>query len=459
MRNPLPWIIGLVGGGTILVGIATYQAVFNPPQSELDNLTITVQPENLQLRISANGTVVPIQSVNISPKTAGRLRRLGVEQGMRVEEGQPLAEMDNDEIAAQGIQAQANLKQAVASLQEAEIRINGEIQQARARFNAAQASLREAQARIPTEIDQAQAQLAAAEERFNRARSRYERYQTPASAGAVSTNAFDDAALELRNAQVAVIQAQQSLRREVQTREPEIQRLQANALEARIALEQRERNARLEMTRLQGAAEAAQAQLQEVQIRFQDTQIRAPFAGIITQKYATPGSFVTPTTSVSATASATSASILAIAQGLEVLAKVPEVDVIRLQPGQPVEIIADAFPNQVFRGRVKLIAPEAVVEQNVTSFEVRIQLDETAESQLLSGMNVDVTFVGVSLGQALTVPTVAVVTEEGQRGVMVVGENNQPEFRPVVFGATLEDKVQVLSGLQPGERVFIDLPD
>jgi HlyD family secretion protein len=57
------------------------------------------------------------------------------------------------------------------------------------------------------------------------------------------------------------------------------------------------------------------------------------------------------------------------------------------------------------------------------------------------------------------VPTVAIVTQEGETGVMVVDDNGKPLFKPVTIGISIEDKTQILSGLLPGEKVFIDLPD
>jgi HlyD family secretion protein len=195
-----------------------------------------------------------------------------------------------------------------------------------------------------------------------------------------------------------------------------------------------------------------------MKVRFQDTFIRAPFDGIVTQRYATEGAFVTPTTSASSTASATSSSILALARGLEVIAKVPEIDLNQLQRGPPVKIVADAYPDLTFQGIVKKIAPEAVVEQNVTSFEVTIGI-LTGQEKLLSKMNVETTFLGRPLINAIVVPTVAIVTEEGETGVMVADENGQPQFKPVTIGITIEEQTQILSGLLPGEKVFIDLPD
>jgi HlyD family secretion protein len=98
-----------------------------------------------------------------------------------------------------------------------------------------------------------------------------------------------------------------------------------------------------------------------------------------------------------------------------------------------------------------------VVEQNVTSFQVRVAL-ETGKEQLRSGMNVDLTFVGEAVNNALVVPTVAIVTEKGKTGVLIPSENNEPKFQEVTIGSTIENQTQILEGIKQGDRVFIDLP-
>jgi HlyD family secretion protein len=65
---------------------------------------------------------------------------------------------------------------------------------------------------------------------------------------------------------------------------------------------------------------------------------------------------------------------------------------------------------------------------------------------------------GKALQDALLVPTVAIVTEKGKTGVLVPDEKNKPQFHPVTIGPSVQDQTQVLSGLEEGERVFIDLP-
>jgi HlyD family secretion protein len=148
---------------------------------------------------------------------------------------------------------------------------------------------------------------------------------------------------------------------------------------------------------------------------------------------------------------------VALATGLEVLAQVPEADIGRIQQGQQVEIVADAYPDQVFKGRVRLIAPEAVVEQGVTSFQVRVVLDSGAD-KLRSGLNVDLTFLGDRINDAITLPTVAILTENGKTGVLIPDANNKPQFREIIIGAQIKDETQVLEGVQEGDLIFINPP-
>jgi len=460
VQRPLPWLVGVVAVGTLTVGTTVYVLNRNQQDYNLQELTVPVKQQDLQVTIEASGTVQPIQSVNISPKTAGRLESLYVEQGDRVEKGQPIAVMENQQFQAQLDRAESNLAEAKAQLAQAKAgsRLE-EIEQARASLEQAKARLAEAQARIPENIAQIRSQVDSAESQFELAQDRLNRNKMLLAEGAIAQDRFDEIRNEYRSAQAALAEARQRLQQAQKTNRPEIQRLEAEVAQARANLQQLQRGTRQEeIERLEAAVRAAQAQFREAQIQFQDTTIQAPFAGIITQKYATEGAFVTPTTSASSTAAATSTSIIALAEGLEVLAKVPEVDVTQLKKGQSVDIMADAFPNEVFQGKVKLIAPEAIVEQNVTSFEVRIELQSGLE-KLRSGMNVDVTFLGEELADTLVIPTVAVVTRQGETGVMIVNEEEEAEFQPVTLGLTIDNQTQILEGLETSDRVFIDLPE
>lgn len=423
MRSPNPWVLGLIAAGLVGTGAVSY-SVMQRKQSlpDLAAITVPVKADSLQVQIAASGTVQPIQTVNLSPKTAGIVAELFVGQGDRVSKGQIVARMRNDDIESQLIQAQARVDQAQAKL--AQLRAGNrpeEISQAEARVAQSEASVAQAQARLAL------------------AQQRQQRNQDLVNEGAISSDRFD----EITN--------------DVETARASYQQAQATLLESRRRLDLSRSGSRVEdIASAQAQVNEAIGNLKSVQVKQEDTLIRAPFSGTVTQKYADEGAFVTPTTSASDATSATSTAIVAIAEGLEILAEVPEVDIQQLRVGQPVEIRADAYPEQRFQGRVRLVAPEAVVKQNVTSFQVRIELT-SGQSKLLSGMNVDVTFLGDEIGNALVIPTVAIVTEQGKTGVLVPDDKNQPQFRPVTLGVAVGNQTQVLEGLQSGEKVFTDV--
>ena len=475
INRPLPWIIALLAGGIVVVGWMTYRMTqTSSPEIELAKLTVRAQKQLLAVEIKASGTVEPIQSVNISPKAPGRLMSLMVEQGAVVKAGQLLAVMDNRELQAQGLQAQAQLRQAQEKLKEAQVNIPQEIEQARIRVlvantkvSQAQAQLKQAEQRIPRQVQQARAQLRQAESRLKLAQDRAKRNQALVNEGAISQDQFDGVANELYTAQANLLDLLERLEQVKTTGFPEVEQLQqaisqaqASADEAKSIYEQKQRSAQSQLFQLQAAVKASQGQLQQIYVQFQDTTITAPFDGIITQRYANVGAFVTPSTSVSSSTddSAPKTSILALAKGLQVRAKIPEVDITRLSPGQPVRVRADAYTEQEFKGQIIRIAPEAVKEQNVTSFDVIIGLID-GQNKLRSKMNVDLTFLGKSIPEAVVVPTVSIVTEGGKTGVLVPNEKGKPEFKPVKIGIVIEDKTQIISGIEAGERVFIDLPE
>lgn len=424
VRRPLPWLLGLIL--LTVLGLGAIAFVINRTRGttyDLQALTVPVEETELTVRVTASGTVAPLQTVNVSPKSSGILEELFVEQGDQVTAGQLIAQMESADVEAQLRLRRAAVAEAEANLADV-LRGSDDaaIAQAEAVVEAAISQVRDQEARL----DLAQAQL--------------DRNRSLAAQGAISENELDNFVQSVRSAEAALerarFQVQESQERLTDLRnEPQPEAI-AQA-EARLA--------------------QAQAQLESAQVQFADTQIRAPFSGIVTQKFANEGAFVTPTTSASDATSATSTAIVAIANDLEVVAEVPEADIAKIRPGQSVEIVADAFPDQVFEGTVRLIAPEAIERQNVTLFQVRIEL-LSGQEQLRSNMNVTVAFIGDALTDALVVPTVAIVTQEGQSGVLVPGERDRIRFRPVTLGSQAGNQIQILEGVEEGDRVFVDLP-
>ena len=419
-----PWFLGLVVAGLVGAGAVATVAVRNRNAApDISSLTVSVETQSLTIRIAANGKVQPIQTVNLSPKNSGILAELYVEQGDRVQKGQLIARMESNDMAPKLIQSQARVEQAQARL--AELKAGDRPEET---------------AQRQADVEQANARVQDAQARLNLATDRLQRNQRLQNAGAISTDSLDEIIRESESARANLEQNRASFR------------------SAQKSFELSRKGSRIEeIANADAQLKEALGNLAAVQVQQDDTLIRAPFSGVVTQKYATQGAFVTPTTSASDATSATSTAIVAIANGLEVLAEVPEVDIGSLKLGQSVEVRADALPDQVFQGRVRLVAPEAVVKQNVTSFQVRIDLT-SGQDKLLSGMNVDLTFLGDRLNNTLVVPTVAIVTKDGQTGVLIPDSTNKPEFRPITIGTAVGDQTQILDGLASGDRVFIDLP-
>ncbi len=423
IKRPLPWIIGIGAAGLVAAGAIAYSASRRGPNYDLEALTVAVESTELTVRITASGEVEPIRTVNLSPKSAGVVQELFVEQGDRVTQGELIALMDNDQLNAQVVQNEAGIAEARAQLDDA---LNGasstDIGQAEASVAAARAQLTDTRAR-----------LSLSDSDLDRSQRLFEQ-------GAISRSDLDRAVNENRSAAAGIDQALARL----------------NEAEQRLA-DQQDGNNRETIAQAEARLRRAQGQLQAVEVQLSDTRVRAPFDGIVTQRFASVGAFVTPTATASDVTSATSTAIVAIASGLEVIAEVPEADISSIKIGQSVEIQADAYPEETFKGEVRLIAPEAIERQNVTVFQIRVQLLEGVD-QLRSNMNVNATFIGDELEGALVVPAVSIITQGGESGVLVPGEDGQAQFEPVILGAPVGDRIQVTDGLEVGDRVFIDLP-
>lgn len=463
IKPPSRWVLGLAAVGIFAVATVTTNTLLNQGmgQEDIAQLTVPVESKNVTLRITASGKVVPVQNVNISPKNAGIVSQLYAEQGDRVQKGQIIARMNSDDIQARIQQSRANIAQAQAQLDQARAGSRPqEIAQAQARLAQAEAQLAASRAgNRPQEISQSQAQVDAAQAKANYTAEQVRRYRYLVDQGAEKRQLLDQAISEDNAAQASLRESQKRLSLvQSGSRSEDIAQRQAAVAEARAALQLAQSGSRPEeIAQRQAAVASAQAQLKSELVSLEDSIIRAPFSGIITQKYANVGAFVTPTTSASTSASATSSSLVALVRGLEILASVPEADIGRIKQGQQVEIVSDAYPDQVFKGRVRLIAPEAVKEEGVTLFQVRVAID-TGEDKLRSGLNVDLTFMGDDVKNALLVPTVAIVTEKGNTGVLVPNAQNKPRFRSVTVGSQIKDQTQIVEGVNQGERIFLNPP-
>ncbi|WP_193196523.1 efflux RND transporter periplasmic adaptor subunit [Nostoc sp. MG11] len=457
----LSWLIALclLGG----IGYAVYYQIAVLPRQEARRRVLTqpVERQSLTITVSANGTVKPERSINLSPKNSGILKTLLVKEGDTVKQGQIVANMDDSNLRGQLTSAQGQLAQAQANLQKAQAGNRPQdIAQSQAQLDEAQANLQKVQAgNRSQDIAQAQARLQSAQAALRKTEDDFRRNQQLYNAGGISLQTLNQTRADRDSAQAQVNEAQQALALQKAGSRPE------DIEQARAVVNQRQQAlALLKAGTRQEDIDAARAQvtsargsLQNIQSQINDTIIRAPFDGVVTKKYADPGAFVTPTTASSDVSSATSSSILSLASTNEVVANLAETNISKISLGQKVKIKADAYPGKIFEGKVSQIAAQSVVEQNVTSFEIRVSLSDP-QNILRSGMNVAADFQVGQSENVLVVPTASVVRQENATGVFVAGQNNRPVFTRIETGVTANNFTEVKSGLQGNERVLLSFP-
>ena len=344
----------LVAIGSGLVGLRQLKTA----KRNLTPYVTEVRLGSLAGVITASGEIEAERRVNVSPKRQGQLLELYVDEGDKVEAGQPLARMDPSDIR--------------------------------------------------NRLDELRAQLLVAQVDLNRSRSEYERRRQLFQQGALSGDDLNRFRASYESSQASV--------------------------------------------------SAARQRLAQRSVESGDLVVRAPFAGTITNRYADPGSYVTPTTAASATAGATSSSIVELASGLQVNAKVPESDIGRIRVGQRADVRVDAYPDRRIPARVERISPRTEKTNNVTTVKVELAIANEPGINMRIGMTADIDFDAGRLPAKPLVPTVAIVTENGKPGVLVPGPADQPRFNEVSLGSSSGRDTQVLSGVKPGQKVFLDLP-
>ncbi len=201
----------------------------------------------------------------------------------------------------------------------------------------------------------------------------------------------------------------------------------------------------------------SKSKLDQIKVEGKELFITAPLQGRVTARHADPGTFVSPNTTRSNNESTFNQAIVEISQGIEVIAKVPESDIGRIQIGQESNIRIEAFPDELYKALVSEIAPRAIKSNNVTSFEVKLSL-VNPPPKLRIGMTSDIEFETGKSGLRTLVPTVAIVTEEGEAGVLVVGKNKEVLFQKVELGSSNGNQTSIIKGIKPGEKIFIDIP-
>jgi len=272
---------------------------------------------------------------------------------------------------------------------------------------------------------------------------------------ALSQAQADAARGALRETDVRLAEARVILgRRQQLAKEGLITEAEFDAAEAEVA----SLEARLAAAREQISVAESQIALERTNL--DNTIIRAPFSGVAISKDAQPGEMVSP---VSAGGGFTRTGISTIVDmaSLEIEVDVNESYINRVRPGQPVTAVLNAYPEWSIPGHVITTVPAA--DRQKATVLVRIGFDQL-DPRILPDMGVKVTFLreasdagGDAPRSVALVPKGAVRTEGEQAYVFVV-QGALVDRRAVKLGGTDGDRLEVLAGVQSGERVVVSPP-
>jgi HlyD family secretion protein len=354
-----------------------------------------VERGDLAKSVVATGKIEPITKVEVKSKASGIVQKLLVDYGEKVKKDQVLAELDKEEILAQ-------VNQQKASLQAAE-----------AAAHAADADLQ--RAKVDAEGPDVPM--------LKRA---YERAQRMAKDGVVSESALDDAQ---KNYELATNKQQLG---------------KANVISATSKLKQAE-------------AQVAQAKalLEQKEKEYHNSTIVSPIDGVVLSRDVEVGTAVSSILVLGS--SATLVMTLGDTREVYVKGKVDESDIGKVYIGQAARIKVESYKDRTFSGKVTKISPMGVEKDNVTTFEVRVSIDNS-KGELKSQMTANAEVLLEEHKGILMVPEGALIYDKDRKASVEVPDPNAKDGHKkvsVTVGISNGSKTELLSGLKEGQQVIL----
>jgi HlyD family secretion protein len=354
-----------------------------------------VERGDLAKSVVATGKVEPITKVEIKSKASGIVKKLLVDAGDRVKRGQVLCELDRDEIQAQ-------------------------VNSARAQLLASQAAERGAGA------DLARAKVDAEGPDVPLLKRAYDRALRMAKEGVVSQSSLDDAQ---KNYELALNKQ--------------------NVAKAQVLV--------LTAKEKQAAAQVQQdkANLAQLEEQLSYTTITSPIDGVILSRDVEMGDAVSSILVLGS--SATLIMTLGDTSQVYVKGKVDESDIGKVYLGQPARIKVESFKDKTFHGKVTKIAPMGVEKDNVTTFEVRVSINNPG-GELKANMTANAEIILEEHKNVLQIPEGALIYDKDKKTYVQVPDPSAKDgARKVAINAGISNgaKTEVLSGLKEGEQVVL----
>lgn len=385
----------LLGVGIIIGSCGTLPKESADAQAQQPDITpvdvAIARSSKLAAEIEYTGTTEAVRTVLIRSQVEGQLLGLNVDVGDTVQRGQILVQVDDTLLVTEINQAEAEL----ASLRAEVASASNQVSNARAAVE---------QARL--ELQQAQADS--------------QRQQALFKQGAIAAQQAEQARTNAQTSAQVLRSAQEQVATEQQT-----------------------------VTAAQGRVTAQQAVVAQFQERRSYTRLTSPITGLVLERLREPGDLIQPGDEVLQ---------LGDFSRVQVSVEVSELEIAKIQVGQSVNVRLDAFPNQNISGQVKRISPAADATSRLVPVEVVIP---NSNGRIGSGLLARVSFAStaepqVIVPQSAVLQTAAAAVPENTGTVFVLTVKEQTPAkvtaRSVKLGEKIDGKVEILSGLKPGER-------
>jgi len=377
----------------LIIGVAV---AFSHGSTKIDPSKLAkVEKGDLAKSVVATGKVEPITKVEVKSKASGIVKKLYVEYGDRVKKGQLLAQLDKEEISAG-------------------------VEQSRAAQQAAEANLTSAKA------DYERAKVDAEGPDVPLLKRAYDRNLEMAKGGVVSQSALDDAEKDYKMA----------------VNKQNVARAQMIVLQAKIA---------------QAQAQVSQddANLKQLEEQLSYTDVTSPIDGIVLSRDVEIGDAVSSILVLGS--GATLVMTLGDTSQVYVKGKVDESDIGRVYLGQPARIKVESFKDKTFKGVVTKISPMGVEKDNVTTFEVRVSIDNPG-GELKAEMTANAEIILDEHKSVLQIPEGAIIYDKDRNASVQVpdpkGKDGQKKVA-INIGISNGAKTEVLKGLKEGDQVIL----
>jgi HlyD family secretion protein len=389
------WIWLSVGAGMVVLFAAVGLAKLVRGTTIDQNKLAKVTRGDVARSVVATGKIQPITEVEVKSKASGIVEKLYVDINYVVKKGQQLAQLDQEEIQAQVEAQRAQLASAEANVATLQANIEQD------KVNAAAPDLPMYKATLDRNLEMQKE-------------------------GIVSRQALDDANKDY----LAALTRRDSSKAQIGVDTAKLRQARAQVMQS-------------------------QASLKQLEEQLGYTTIQAPMDGVILSRDVEIGDAVSSILVLGSTAT------LVMTEGdtteVYVQGKVDEADIAHVYMGQPARIKVESFRDRLFYGKVTKIAPMGVEKDNVTTFEVRVSINNPG-GELKANMTANAEILLDEHKGVLTVPENAVMYDGQKNASVDIPDKSQKEgWRKVAVKVGLSNGAvtEIASGLKEGDQVVL----